>query len=800
MFTHQFKLNQRGNRLASSSLWAVCLAVVLTIFLANSVTLPVLANPILTNPEEVKPTQFASIAAQIQQGEMELKEVTPAVGQISGSGSGLRSSGPADHISQLGNAGHSPEFDLKVAPHENEEWIYPTRGNQRGVQTRTSNTGAPYIVANGVQMYDVHHAEAGGWSTRAISDDTYGNGELIAVSVEFSEPISVDNETTFRISLDSGYRDLVSASRRDNTVIFAALVQPSNRDSNGVWIGDNTSTLDHNDADAIRSKGDSPRNANLTHASLGTQSNHKVDGSKERPRLQSVRISSRPQHADAYVRGETVKIKARFDRPVTVNGILSLHLNVEALQATASRFADYVDGSGTSTLDFEHIVTLLENDGDGIVIPANTLAEGGDLAMGPRGGGSIVGKQGGLIADLFSRQKGPLSNQKVDARFATVPEIMASAFWDWDSDTPGSESFTMDFNIREDPGHFSETNSYILAIGWGYIEGVLFGFGLRTDVDKPGTDGSQGKGIIFNQWGTEDPSTHARPAGDGWVESGSFQGPFLSIRRTYEWAEGNYSVRIAQDGADDTDGRWFGFWVTDKSTGVETHVGSFKFSFPDEGNPEIKARSTGIGSLIAVLGGGADLRAGAEKPHDLPVFEVAMELPDASGGDAPTGVNVNYSIVHGVMTNSNVTYDSDTGKVIIRVGGTTSRTTPLGSTITDLQTPQLTASIGDIPESHDGSAKFNFELTFSEEPGPNFSYKTLRDDAFSVTGGSVTSAKRLDRPSNIRWRITVRPDSTGDVEVVLPVPDYCGAQGAICTPDGRELSAAVNLTVPGPEE
>ena len=278
------------------------------------------------------------------------------------------------------------------------------------------------------------------------------------------------------------------------------------------------------------------------------------------------------------------------------------------------------------------------------------------------------------------------------------------------------------------------------------------------------------------------------------------QGPFLSIRRTYEWAEGNYSVRIAQDGADDTDGRWFGFWVTDKSTGVETHVGSFKFSFPDEGNPEIKARSTGIGSLIAVLGGGADLRAGAEKPHDLPVFEVAMELPDASGGDAPTGVNVNYSIVHGVMTNSNVTYDSDTGKVIIRVGGTTSRTTPLGSTITDLQTPQLTASIGDIPESHDGSAKFNFELTFSEEPGPNFSYKTLRDDAFSVTGGSVTSAKRLDRPSNIRWRITVRPDSTGDVEVVLPVPDYCGAQGAICTPDGRELSAAVNLTVPGPEE
>ena len=293
MFTQQFKLNQRGNRFASSSLWAVCLAVVLTIFLANSVTLPVWANS-----EEVKPTQFASNAAQIQQGEMELKEGTPAAGQITMNGSDLRGSGPTDHTGQLGNTGHTPDFYLKVAANENGEWISPARGNQRGVQATTSNTGAPYIVANGVQMYEVNHAEAGGWSTRAISDDTYGNGELIAVSVEFSEPVSVDGETTFRISLDSGRRDLVPASHRDETVIFAALIQPYNRDSNGVWIGDNTSTLDHNDADAIRSKGDSPRNANLTHASLGTQSNHKVDGSQRAPAA-----AKRPYIVQASTRG-----------------------------------------------------------------------------------------------------------------------------------------------------------------------------------------------------------------------------------------------------------------------------------------------------------------------------------------------------------------------------------------------------------------------------------------------------------------------------------------------------------------
>ena len=359
--------------------------------------------------------------------------------------------------------------------------------------------------------------------------------------LNFSTSVSADGETTFRIQLDSGNRDLVPVSHRDNTVLFGALIRPQDRDTNGIWIGDNTATLDHNEANAIRSTGDSPRNADLTHASLGTLSNHKVKGSATRPRLRNVRISSTPQYASAYVRGETVEVKARFDRPVRVDGDVSLALNVEVLQETTSRFADYVDGSGTSTLVFEHVVTLLENDSNGMVIPANALAEDGDLALGASGGGSIVGKQGGLIADLVSGKQRPLADHKVDARFAAVPEIMAGVLWDWEADTPPSDTLEMDFNINEDLGHFSETNALVLAMGWGYIEGVLFGFGIRTDLDKPGTDGSQGKGVVFNRWDTTDTSTYARPTENGWVETGAFDGPFISVRRTYDWGEGNYA-------------------------------------------------------------------------------------------------------------------------------------------------------------------------------------------------------------------------------------------------------------------
>ena len=108
----------------------------------------------------------------------------------------------------------------------------------------------------------------------------------------------------------------------------------------------------------------------------------------------------------------------------------------------------------------------------------------------------------------------------------------------------------------------------------------------------------------------------------------------------------------------------------------------------------------------------------------------------------------------------------------------------------------LTAEFTDTPARHNGNDAFTFELRFSEHF--RLSYKTLRDHAFTVTGGEVTNARRLERGSNIRWEITVRPNSDGDVTIVLPATEDCEAQGAICTGDGRPLSNRLELTVSGP--
>ena len=121
-----------------------------------------------------------------------------------------------------------------------------------------------------------------------------------------------------------------------------------------------------------------------------------------------------------------------------------------------------------------------------------------------------------------------------------------------------------------------------------------------------------------------------------------------------------------------------------------------------------------------------------------------------------------------------------------------------GNEETLISAPILTASTHDVPQSHDGENVFTFELRFSEELKSGFSFKTLRDHAFTVTGGDITKAKRLGSSGNLRWTIHVQPDGNGNVTIVLPVTTDCDADHAICIDDGRALSNRLGLTVSGP--
>ena len=159
--------------------------------------------------------------------------------------------------------------------------------------------------------------------------------------------------------------------------------------------------------------------------------------------------------------------------------------------------------------------------------------------------------------------------------------------------------------------------------------------------------------------------------------------------------------------------------------------------------------------------------------------------------------------IQGATDSSYALADSDEGKAIrVRVSFTDDATN--AETLTSAPTVAVAAAPVPLtvsltvaaPATHDGSAEFTFEIEFSEEF--DLSYKTLRDHAFMVAGGVVEKAQRTAKPSNIHWRITVRPDSNADVTITLPITEDCNAEGAICTGDGRKLSNPLNFTVAGP--
>ena len=115
------------------------------------------------------------------------------------------------------------------------------------------------------------------------------------------------------------------------------------------------------------------------------------------------------------------------------------------------------------------------------------------------------------------------------------------------------------------------------------------------------------------------------------------------------------------------------------------------------------------------------------------------------------------------------------------------------------QPPQgaaLTAEFRNVPPEHDGSNGFTFRLAFSE--APEVTFRTLRDQALSASGGTVQRARRVVQGQNDLWEIRVEPSGNGAVTVTLGPSPACGESGAICTSDGTPLSGTATATIEGP--
>ena len=107
--------------------------------------------------------------------------------------------------------------------------------------------------------------------------------------------------------------------------------------------------------------------------------------------------------------------------------------------------------------------------------------------------------------------------------------------------------------------------------------------------------------------------------------------------------------------------------------------------------------------------------------------------------------------VQGATGSSYTLSDDNEGnaiKVIVSFTDDAGNEESLTSPATAAVREPLTVSMENEPSSHDGENVFTFELRFSEEV--NLSFRTLKDHAFTVDGGEVKKAKRIEKGSNIR--------------------------------------------------
>ena len=221
-------------------------------------------------------------------------------------------------------------------------------------------------------------------------------------------------------------------------------------------------------------------------------------------------------------------------------------------------------------------------------------------------------------------------------------------------------------------------------------------------------------------------------------------------------------------------------------------------------------RGLSVGRAILVLGPQNSAASGAPTINGTAQVGEILTASTSSIADADGVANATFTYqwladdtdISGATGSSYTVVVADEGKVIkVTVSFTDdagNAETLTSAATTAVAQPPMTATFHDGPSSHDGSAAFTFELRFSEAPVDSFSYSTVQNHAFTVTEGSVSNVRRLEAGKNVKWEITVTPDSNADVSITLNATTNCSSEGAICTSDGGKLSGGLELVVPGP--
>ena len=276
-------------------------------------------------------------------------------------------------------------------------------------------------------------------------DEQYGEGDIVEVTVTFTEDVTVTGTPGFKLFLN--LNQSVQAEYHDtdgHEVAFRYTVKASDRSFDGLMIKANAlslnggSIVDSDDNDAV-----------ITHASLdGPNSGHTLDGRDEgtgdtvdpdttAPTVSSVSISSSAGSNNTYGTGDDIDVSVLFDETVDVSGSPYVALTVGDDTKDA-----YYDSSDGATVIFVYTVEDGDSDTDGVSIAANAINLNGGSIEDP------ANNDANLDHDAVAASTSHL----VDGSDLTPPSIESVAF----NSDPGADDYYALNDVIEATVTFSE--------------------------------------------------------------------------------------------------------------------------------------------------------------------------------------------------------------------------------------------------------------------------------------------------------------------------------------------------------
>ena len=188
---------------------------------------------------------------------------------------------------------------------------------------------------------------------------TYIGGTLTFTAL-FNEAVTITGTPRIPLTLNTGgpvYANYVSGSGTTN-IVFSYTVAEGTDDNNGIVI---TTPVDLNSG-TIKNASGADANLAFTQPSTG---NVRISGI--RPVINSIT----PIADGSYITGQALTFAVVFSETVTANSTANVDLILDI--GGVARTANYVSGSGTTTLNFSYTIVGGDTDIDGISITSLTL-------------------------------------------------------------------------------------------------------------------------------------------------------------------------------------------------------------------------------------------------------------------------------------------------------------------------------------------------------------------------------------------------------------------------------------------